>query len=224
MLTVLVSILDAPRHGDVVVLRQGGVHPHPRFYDPPQNAIYLGHRRPFLAAFLNGKRSGVTAPGEYELVPSGRWNAHGRTFGYFLYVAGMNAREAHVVGYATSRGRLELLSFEPQAIDGGGRVVGARSVPSDPLFSDPYAPRLLPRGVLWSKGREVPLGLAERVWFGRDGSVRGYWAVDPSGRPLSESCARVSAMDEEPRYRAFSWVGGRRREDARVLAAPPKVP
>jgi hypothetical protein len=137
--------------------------------------IYRGNRKPFLTAYLNGHRTDVTIPGMYYLVPSEEWNSQGRTFGHFTYIDGMLHATGYHVGYTTSRGRLELLSFIPNAIDDRGRVAGVKQPPHDPRMSDPTDPKMEPVGMIWENGIEQKVGRADSLWFGADGSLQGLY-------------------------------------------------
>jgi hypothetical protein len=220
MLTAIAVLALAPR--DLVELRPGGRRPHPLFNDDEYVGELNRSRRTCQTAYLNGRATKVVLPGTYDLDDQ-QWNRAGRTIGSFSYVAGMLHHEAYVTGFATSRGRLELLPFDPSAIDDAGRVVGVTIAPDDPLMADPNDVKLMPRGVLWDHGRLVQLGPATKVWFGPKREIRGYYEVDRSGKRVYGAPLILTVDPALVRYRTFVWSAGRRKELATV-AAEPTVP
>lgn len=212
-------------HRDRIELRPGGNTPHPLFNDSPYIGDLERSNRPLQRAFLNGKPTKVVLPGTYDL--GGQvWNPAGRTAGAFFFSQGMNVHTTYATGFATSRGRLELLPFIPSAIDARGRVVGCTQAPDDPILASPTDASEMPRGVLWDHGRLFQLGPATGAWFGRSGEVRGYYEVDLAGKRVMGTPIRLTADPSLIRYRLFLWKAGRRTEGATVVdePTPPKEP
>jgi len=172
---------------------------------------------PAQRLFVNGKATPVVVPAGYT-VDVRCHDENGRVGGAILWstLANMTFLTEGQGFLTDAKGGVRLITrLFADALDDKGRVLGLTGRMG---FGEEDNPN---HAWLWDKGRLIDLGPAEKVRFGRAGTVEGYCATDASGNLVNLVVARQAYLERgEERYRPFVWWEGGRTNDA-LLTKPP---
>ncbi len=166
---------------------------------------YEGSGNRLLTA--EGKSTGLVFPEGYSVYTIGR-DAYGHPIGGLRGSFSGAYMVESAVAIQFRQGKYRIFRTLPKftetrisAQDCRGRLIG-NSFNNGPVNFD--LPADESHGFLVSQGRTIDLGPADEVWFGSDGSVRGYFFADKCGRPM-----HGLVMGETLRYE-FVWRQGKR--------------